>query len=308
MDLSNDADQKLWDELASGREEGDLQAASVPPAKELESTPEPDAAANAAAEQTSNEAANTEPTPAPTAATAAAAAKPDPVAELAEKMAKLEGQLRNVSGHIGGLNDGQKQLREMLTAANAATAAVKDAPTQQQVKEAMQSPEEWETLKKDFPEWSDATEKFLDAKLAGLSPSIDPAAIDRIVAERVAKETAAVRSEAVDAHLDGIVDGDWREQVKTEDFNKWMQGQPDDIQALGESAKLTDAARMLRLFVKSKEANPAQQIMQQRSAKLDAAAGVPRGQKAPRSKSPDDMTPEELWAHLATQTDKRLRG
>lgn len=313
MDLSNDADQKLWDELASSREVGDLQTASVPPAAEPEPTtaPEPAPAADAAAEQPNNEAAEVEPTPAPTAAPAAAEAKPDPIAELAEKIGKLEGQLRNVSGHIGGLNQGQQQLRQMLDATKAAAAEVKDAPTQQQVKEAMQSPEEWETLKKDFPEWSEATEKFLDARLANLTAqqaSVDPAAIDKIVAERVAKETAAVRAEAVDAHLDGIVDGDWHAEVQSEAFGKWMAGQPADIQALGESAKLTDAAKMLRLFVKSKAANPSQQILQQRSAKLDAAAGIPRGQKPARTKSPDDMSPEELWAHLAAQTDKRLRG
>lgn len=282
MDLSNDADQKLWDELASSREEGDLQAASVPLAAEPEPTPAPAPAEPAATEPLNTDATNTEPTPAPTAAPAAAEAKPDPIAELAEKISKLEGQLRNASGHIGGLNDGQKQLREMLNAANAAMAAAKDAPP---------SPD--------------------GAALAdpGQPPAaLDPAAIDKIVAELVAKETATVRTEAVDAHLDGIVDGDWRAEVKTDDFNKWMQGQPADIQALGESAKLTDAAKMLRLFVKSKQANPAQQILQQRSAKLDAAAGVPRGQRAPRSKDPADMTPQELWDYEAARTEKRFRG
>lgn len=306
-DLSAEESQKLWDELAAGQDtEG--QTASVPPAAEVA---EPAAAEPApAATEAPTEAAPATDQPSTTAAPAAADAKPDPLAELAEKIGRLEGQLRNVSGHIGGLNQGQQQLRQMLDATKAAQAAGKEAPTQEQVKEALKNPAEWEALQEDFPEWKAATEKFLDARLAALQQpaAIDPAAIDKIVAERVAQETAAVRNEAIDAHLDAIVDGDWRAEVQGEAFGKWMQGQPADVQALGNSSKLTDASRMMRLYAESKKSNPAQQLLQQRSAKLDAAAGVPRGQKAPRSKSVEDMGPEELWAHYAAQTDKRLRG
>lgn len=297
----NDADQQLWDQLAAGESDA-AQTAIEPPVADTETT-EPAPAATPSSDATQPEG-----QPSPTAAPAAAAAKPDPMAELAEKIGKLEGQLRNVSGHIGGLNQGQQQLRQMLDAGKAAAAEVKDAPTPEQVRAAMKNPDEWDALKQDFPEWSDATEKFLEAKLASLPPALDPSAIDKLVAERVAQETAAVRTEAVDAHLDAIVDGDWRAEVKGDAFGAWMAGQPADIQALGESSKLTDASKMLRLFAKSKEVNPAQQILQQRSAKLDAAAGVPRGQKAARSLSVEDMTPEQQWAHYAAQTDKRLRG
>jgi hypothetical protein len=301
LDLSTDADQKLWDELAAGHDTDAAQTAVVPPAAEPEEPPEPAQTTPASTAQ--------EPATDPTAAPAAAEVKPDPMAELAEKIGKLEGQLRNVSGHIGGLNQGQQQLREMLTAGKAAADAVKDAPSAQQVAEAMKNPDEFEALRDDFPEWARATELLLDARLKNLTAQQpDPAAIDKIVAERVAKETAAVRTEAIDAHLDGIVDGDWRAERNSPEFLKWEAAQGDEVKALIDSPRLTDAAKLMRLFVKSKQANPAQQILQQRSAKLDAAASVPRGQKAPRSKSPEDMTPAELWEYEAARTDKRLRG
>lgn len=308
MDLSAEESQKLWDEIAAGRNDEE-QTASVPPVAEASAPVAEEPPASAVTEATAPGAAPAEDQQGTTAAPAAADAKPDPLAELAEKIGRLEGQLRNVSGHIGGLNQGQQQLRQMLDATKAAQAAGKDAPTQEQVKEALKNPAEWEALQEDFPEWKAATEKFLDARLANLQqPAIDPAAIDKIVAERVAQETAAVRQEAIDAHLDTIVDGDWRAEVQGEAFGRWMQGQPAEVQALGNSSKLTDASRMMRLYAESRKSNPAQQILQQRSAKLDAAAGVPRGQKPARSVSVEDMTPEQQWAHYAAQTDKRLRG
>lgn len=242
------------------------------------------------------------------AAAAAEADKTDPLKELTEKIAKLEGQVRNVNGHIGGLNHGQQQLREMMTAAGTAAAKVKEAPTQAQVAEAMTNPAEWDALREDFPEWATATEKLLDARLSGLqqkAPAIDPAAIDRIVEERVAKQAATVRLEVIDSHLDAIIDGDWNATVKTEQFGKWLDAQPDDVKALAESSRLTDAAKMLRLFDKSRSSNQTQQIIDQRKAKLDGATTVKSGMRTTKSKAPDDMTPQELWNYEAAQREKR---
>src|SRR5674476_1457225 len=100
----------------------------------------------------------------------------DPVKKLADKFEKLEVRTRNAEGHIGGLNHQQKLLQENLQAAsNKAATQVTSAPTQAQVTEAATNPAEWDALKADFPEWSTATEKFLDAKLSKIKP--DPAAI-----------------------------------------------------------------------------------------------------------------------------------
>lgn len=205
----------------------------------------------------------------------------DPVKALFEKVEKLEARTRNAEGHIGGLNHQQKLMQETLQAASkAATKQVDDAPTQAQVKEAMTDPQEWAALKTSYPEWAKATEQIIDAKVKA-QPGFDPAAVDKIVAERVAAETADVRKEMIDSHLDGIVDGDWNAEVKSEKFAKWFEGQSEAIKALGGSKKMTDAAKMLRLYEASKKAPPApdpakEKEVSARQKRFEAAVN-PRG-------------------------------
>lgn len=309
MDLSNtttDDAQKLWDELATERDSGTEQTAAMPPAAadSHQDAQPPAADATTTAQQQDDQAAAAKQEGDD--ATAQAAAK-DPMAELMERFSSIEGQLRKVNGHIGGLTQSQQQLREqVLNAAKQATAnSGQDAPTNAQAKAALTDPEKWKNLKAEYPEWGDALEDLLAARIPQ-APAFDQAEFDRKVNERVSAEAAKVREEALNAHLDAIVDGDWREAVKSDDFGKWMAAQPDAVKALGDSSSLTDASKMMRLYVKSKQPNPAQQLIDERSAKLDAAASAPQpGRKAPRSKGVDDMSPEELWAHFSKQTDAR---
>jgi hypothetical protein len=323
-----DEAQKLWNEIAAERntEINEPTAAVQPPTKtdddaaaagaiaatnEPEENANPEAGATGAADQSAATAA------AAAQAAAAEQSKADPIKELAEQItnlsSKFDSQLRNIHGHIGGLTSTQKQMQEVLNASKQATAEVKEAPTQTQVAEAAKSPEEWERLREDFPEWATATEKLLDARLAGLQPqtaAIDQGAIDKIVEERVAKQTASVRTEVIDSHLDGIVDGDWRELVNTEQFGKWLDAQPDDVKKLGESNRITDAAKMLREFQKSRTSNQTQQIIDQRNAKLDAATTPQSKLRTNKTQKPiEDMTPAELWDYEARQREKaRARG
>lgn len=183
----------------------------------------------------------------------------DPLKELMARFDKFEASHNNLAGHIGGLQRSQKEIQERLAAAQAATKTVNDAPTQAEVKDAMTDPQEWADLKTAYPEWASATEKIIDAKV-GTQPKIDPAEIDKMVSERVAREAASTRQEMIDSHLDAIVDGDWLSEVKSEKFGKWIDGQNEDIKALANSSKMTDAAKMLRLFQISKQTKPEQKI------------------------------------------------
>lgn len=177
----------------------------------------------------------------------------DPLKEFAARMDKFEASQNKLAGHIGGLTRNQDEIRQLLAASKQATETVADAPTHAQVTEAMANPKEWDDLKSEYPEWAAATEKFMDSKLATLKPqALDPSAIDKIVEERVAKQTAEVRQESINSHLDAIVDGDWEEVVKNEQFGKWLESQSAEVKALAESNKLRDAAKMLRLYQQSK--------------------------------------------------------
>ena len=270
--------QEVWNEVAAERA-GTAPAAPVVPAE----TPVP---AEAAAE-----------TPAPE-------AKSDPMAEVIAKIASFEetvnGRMRNVEGKIGFLNGQQTELKTLIDASKAAAAQVSNAPTQGEVKSAATNPAEWEELKKDYPEWATATEKFFESRQ---QPSFDARAFETQIAEQLKGVTAAVRSEIIDASLDAVFPG-WKEDIKTEGFEKWSAAQSDAVKALSKSNNVGDAARMLRLYEKSKEASPENAIQQQRQQTLAAATSTPKGVRTPTvAKAWADMTPQEQW-----DSEKRTRA
>lgn len=215
----------------------------------------------------------------------APAAVPEPVVEppkvddsmktLIERLDKLENRTRNTEGHIGGLNHQQKQLQETLAASKAVK--VDDAPTQAQVTEAMANPQEWEALKEDFPDWASATEKFLEAKISRIKPgsAIAQEELKRVESAFDKKLDEARYEDAIDA-LNVAFEG-WQEDTKTPEFAAWRDAQPQDIQDLASSRKFSDAARMLRLYEKSKvkpESKPEPTFTRQR--RFEAAVN-PRG-------------------------------
>lgn len=118
---------------------------------------------------------------------------------------------------------------------------------------------------------------------------------------RPAVEEALARAQAqlVDSRLDEVVDGDWRQEVRTPEFQQWMKQQPADVQQLGASDSVRDASRMLRLWVKAKSAPapasapaaPQQQAQPKTTPrqKAIAAAVNPRGggARASASNEPD---------------------
>ena len=229
----------------------------------------------------------------------------DPMEEMRTRMGEIEklaNRMRNVEGHIGGLTSVTKKLNDTLAAATAARKSVDEAPTAAQVKTAIENPKQWEALKQDFPEWAEATEAFVDAKLGGFG-SQDPAAIERIVNERIEVARGDMRKEIVETALEGVHPG-WRDTINTTDFTTWFNGQPTDVQALAASDKISDASRMLSMFANRPQAR-AQEISQQRAGRLSAAAAAPgKGGVASPGISTDDMTPEQLWNYEAAQRDK----
>jgi hypothetical protein len=228
----------------------------------------------------------------------------DQLREALARVEKLEGRTRNVEGHIGGLTRNQNEIRSTLQAAQAAAAVTKDAPTTGQIKEAIADPEKWSALKTDFPEWADATAEYVDARLAQVKAGPDIAAIEKIVAERVKGETDAVRREIIDTSLDAVFPG-WKGEVQSDAFKAWIALQPDTTKKLTASDSVGDAARLLKLYESAKQASPTTQILEQRKQKLAAAVTAPKGVRPSAVKSPDDMTPQELWAYEARQREKR---
>lgn len=221
---------------------------------------------------------NTLPTETPVAQKVAPtpAEKPvDQMKDVLDRLDKFQKSHDTLSGHIGGLTRNQNELRQLLAAGQTATNGVSNAPTQAEVKNAITDPQDWASLKSQYPEWAAATENIIDAKVK--SKMVDQVAIDKIVAQRVAEETGRNRSEMIDSHLDSIVDTDWKKIVTGPEFTKWIGAQTPEVQSLGASDKMTDAARMLRLFEASKaNPEPAQRNVTLRQKRIEAAI-APRG-------------------------------
>lgn len=144
------------------------------------------------------------------------------------------------------------------------------------------SEEDFAELKAEYPELAGLQMKGLQRVLEKLplrAAAVDPGAIEKVVQER----TATVRAEVIDSNLDAIVDGDWREEVRTQSYKDWVKKQAEDIQALGDSHSLRDASKLLRLY-KAYMAAPKNESTQQNTppasptrSRVLAAAVTPKG-------------------------------
>jgi hypothetical protein len=248
-------------------------------------------------------------------------------ASIAELEAKFEKRMRDISGHIGGLKDGQLKMQETLTAASKAAAQVSDAPTQAQMDAAAGNKQKWNTLETQYPEWTQAFEHRLSQV-----PQFDAAAIDKMVSDRIKGVSDTVKNDIINNTLEAVYPG-WADEVKSETFDKWLQSQqgwkpefsqqnnPELVKFIAEnksspiamfySDKIGDAAKMLRLYETSRTAETAATtLQQQRQETLNSATGAPkRGIKTPAAKAIEDMNPRELWNHEAKIRDaKKNRG
>ena len=257
--------------------------------------------------------AKVEPTPAPVQAAVAPTAAEitlDPLAQvqaqLAELQEKFNGRLRNVEGHIGSLNGTQKELKAILDASKLASQQGSQAPTQNEIKEAMVNPKEWDALKADYPEWGGAIEKLLDVRIGNQGSGFDAKAFEATIKEQMRGESAAMRKEIVESALDAVFPT-WKDDLNSASFTKWQNGQPDDVKALLHSEKVSDAAKMLKLFEEAKLSDPAAQVIAQRQKNLAAATATPKGIRgnATPQKSWDDMSAIERWDHEKRLAAKR---
>lgn len=217
--------------------------------------------------------------------------QPDPIKDLVARMEKFEASQSKLAGHIGDLTRSREEIRQFMAASKEAAKNVSDAPSDEQVKDAMGNPKSWDALKEDFPEWVAATEEFLNQRLGAVKPSVDQVTLDKAVEQRVASLSAEMRQEAIDSHLDAIVDGDWEKTVGEPAFSQWLSAQPDGVKALAESSRMRDAARMLRLFVASKATPPPKKENSTKQRQRFEAALSPRssGAHAPASSDEDEF-------------------
>ena len=235
--------------------------------------------------------------------------KPDALAQMQAQIAELEKlstRMRNAEGHIGSLNGTQKELKALLDASKLASQHASQAPTQSEVREAAGNPAEWDALKADYPEWGGAIEKLLDVRINNQGSGFDAKAFEASVMEKMRGENDAMRKEIVESALDAVFPT-WKDDLNSTSFTKWQNEQPDNIKALLHSEKVSDAAKMLKLFEAAKLADPAAQVIAQRQKNLAAATATPKGARstATPQKSWEDMSTAERWDHEKRLAAKR---
>lgn len=232
--------------------------------------------------------------PASAAAPAAAAAPakdewegvPKVVRDRLTALDALPGQMRNLAGHIGGLNS---KLDTALTAAK--TAAEKAggaaaAPTEKQVQAALSNPDAWKKLKEDYPDWAGPVEAELSAIRTELSKQpkpqqVDVAAVKKDVVDSVTPLISAAERRGREFAQVDIKHEGWEDTVKSPQFGGWLKTQPADVQGLAASDRGRDAVRLLDAY----KANQAQiELAEQERLKKEkrlAGAVTPKGTNSP---------------------------
>lgn len=305
--------QALWDEVAKEREAADDSAPSTAPTV-TDDTANDLPTEQAKSDESAPEAKAEEPKPddkpaaPPTPADPYEGLSPAVRAKL-ERLDALEAQvaqLPDLVNHVKRTEGRVAGVQRELEAAKAAAKTVTTGPTQAQIDAAKVSTEKWNTLKADFPEWANATEEFVAAKLASLPPQgeqFDPARVDQLIEERL----KAVRAETAAAVEVAKVEGkyaDWQNIVQTAEFKTWFNAQANETKALASSPRGRDAIRMLDLYHEAL-ATPADAVQKEREKKLAAAVTTKPGAQANVTKTVDQMSPQELWEYERKRNEKR---
>lgn len=216
--------------------------------------------------------------------------------QMAATLPQLVNELREAKGRIGSLQSQWQKAQQ--------TAASK--PSEAQIAAAAKDSEKWSTIKKEYPDWGEAIEAFVDTRLSGLPKTggVSNEQIEQLIAQRTGEATATVVKE-LNEKLVSVKHPNWKADIVTPQFVAWFQTQGPEVQQLAASPDGTDAIRMLDMFAEAKK-KPVAEVQQDRQQRLAAAATRPnRASSVPATKSIDDMSREELWEHEARLRAKR---
>ncbi len=230
------------------------------------------------------------------AAAAAAAATPNEwegvpavIRKKFEALDALTGRMRNIEGHIGGLNNGVKELKAALDTAQAASTSGKGAPSQDAIVNAAGSTEKWELLKAQWPEWAEGFEELVNTRSGG--QAVDVEKLTKDVTGRTEAIVQSGLNEAEERALVRFHYPTWRADVKTPEFGAWLEKQPDDIKKLCDSTSADDTLKVLGAYKEHRESVKAAEATRLRNQRRVQGAITPLGTgAAPGSGAVDDNT------------------
>ena len=201
-------------------------------------------------------------------------------------------EVKQWSGRVGAI---QRELQLQRNAAAQAAKTVSEAPTKQQMAEAAQDDEAWSELKDEFPEWADALEKRTGKLENKFSEQIESLRQQ----QPQAPDLIALRRE-YDQKLLTIKHPSWQQLVASPEYNEWLNKQPQDVRQ--KALESTDALECIEVLDQFAAAtSPVKDVVDKRKERLASSVSAPSGGRPVRSKSIDDMTPEEYREHVAKQ-------
>ncbi|MDZ4340934.1 MAG: hypothetical protein U1E51_00670 [Candidatus Binatia bacterium] len=212
--------------------------------------------------------------------------------EMSERVVTLsatEQRLKQAESRIGSISN-------ELHVAKTAVAAAQDAPTAEQIAEAAESDEKWETLQTDFPEWADAIDARLDRKLAvkltELKKEIKEIGGGNTTAEGTAEE--------VQKGILSYFKPKWQATINSKEWKEWLAMQPEETIALVNSPQATDAVTLIDAFEEAQPQKTATEIAAERKRRIKTSI-LPQGGKATPVKSEADMSASELRANIGKE-------
>ena len=201
-------------------------------------------------------------------------------------------EVKQWSGRVGAI---QRELQLQRNAAEQAAKTVSEAPTKQQMAEAAQDDEAWSELKDEFPEWADALEKRTGKLEKKFSEQIESLRQQ----QPQPPDLNALRRE-YDQKLLTVKHPSWKQVVTSPEYSEWLNKQPQDVrQKALESTDALECIEVLDQFTAAK--SPVKDVVDKRKERLASSVSAPSGGRPVRSKSIDDMTPEEYREHVAKQ-------
>lgn len=227
--------------------------------------------------------------------------------EALEERERLRHSVHSNAGRVSALqrkiNELESQLAGGYVPAASQAAPSGDTPTAQQVRDAMQTPEQWASFSEEYPEVAKAVDARIQVQFNQIQRDLYPLRED-------AQRRAQVEAEQFKRSQYGALEQaypQWRQTINTPEFQSWYQTQPASIQSLVESDYADDAIALLNFYSSAKGA-PAtsgriHDIQAQRQRRLEQSVETRGRQGAERPLAEDDFS-----SAFRAAVAKKMRG
>ena len=223
------------------------------------------------------------------------------VQTLNQTVSTMEGRLKQSERRIGGITN------ELSTAKKVAESQ-DNSPTEQQMKNAAETDDSWDDLKKNFPDWANAFESKLNDVTKNTVSKEDLAELRKTLKDSKTPDTSDMELKLVN-----LFHPHWREEVKTTEFSDWINAQSIDIiNKYNHSTEAVDAIDVLNQYKESKitvtnnddTKTDIKNIKAVREKRLKESVLEKTNHKTIKVKAEADMSESELRAHIAKKVFK----